>query len=159
VFDGSGPSDSLHVGIVVRVQSDGEITTVEGNYAGQVSRVGPFAPSHQSESAPALRLRPATRSRPAEGVRIVWPGASRQPGKILDLFAGAVGGGPADARPERPRIETESWACETARAAGYERLQADVAKLDPRELSPVWGLVAPRYARRTPRQARPGPGG
>jgi CHAP domain len=46
VFYGSGPSDSLHVGIVVRVQSDGEITTVEGNYAGQVSRVGPFAPSH-----------------------------------------------------------------------------------------------------------------
>jgi hypothetical protein len=46
VFYGSGPSDSLHVGIVVRVQPDGQITTVEGNYAGQVSRVGPFAPGH-----------------------------------------------------------------------------------------------------------------
>jgi len=46
VFYGSGPSESLHVGIVVRVQADGQITTVEGNYAGQVSRVGPFAPSH-----------------------------------------------------------------------------------------------------------------
>jgi DNA (cytosine-5)-methyltransferase 1 len=38
-------------------------------------------------------------------------------------------------------IETEPWACETARAAGHERLQADVAELDPRELSPVWGLI------------------
>ncbi len=46
VFYGQGASDSLHVGIVVRVQADGQITTVEGNYAGQVSRVGPFAPSH-----------------------------------------------------------------------------------------------------------------
>jgi hypothetical protein len=46
VFYGSDPSESLHVGIVVRVGADGQITTVEGNYAGQVSRVGPFAPSH-----------------------------------------------------------------------------------------------------------------
>ena len=38
-------------------------------------------------------------------------------------------------------IETEPWACETARAAGHERLQADVATLDPHEFSPVWGLV------------------
>ena len=38
-------------------------------------------------------------------------------------------------------IETEPWACETARAAGHERLQADVAELDPHEFSPVWGLV------------------
>ncbi len=46
VFYGSGPSESLHVGIVVRVGADGQITTVEGNYAGHVTRVGPFAPSH-----------------------------------------------------------------------------------------------------------------
>ncbi len=46
VFYGSGPAESLHVGIVVRVQADGQITTVEGNYAGHVSRVGPFPPSH-----------------------------------------------------------------------------------------------------------------
>jgi hypothetical protein len=46
VFYGSGPSKSLHVGIVVRVQADGQITTVEGDYAGQVSRVGPFPPSN-----------------------------------------------------------------------------------------------------------------
>jgi hypothetical protein len=46
VFYGKGPSDSAHVGIVVRVLHDGEIETVEGNYAGQVSRVGPFPPAH-----------------------------------------------------------------------------------------------------------------
>jgi hypothetical protein len=46
VFYGAGPSESAHVGIVVHILPDGEITTVEGNYAGQVSRVGPFAPSH-----------------------------------------------------------------------------------------------------------------
>jgi hypothetical protein len=46
VFYGSGPSESAHVGIVVRVLPDGQIETVEGNYAGQVSRVGPFPPSH-----------------------------------------------------------------------------------------------------------------
>jgi CHAP domain len=45
VFYGTGPSASAHVGIVVRVLADGEIETVEGNYAGQVSRVGPFARS------------------------------------------------------------------------------------------------------------------
>ena len=53
VLYGSGPSESLHVGIVVHVTRDGQITTVEGNYAGQVSRVGPFAPSHPvGERAP-----------------------------------------------------------------------------------------------------------
>jgi hypothetical protein len=46
VFYGSGPSGRLHVGIVVRVKTNGEITTVASNYAGQGSRVGPFAPSH-----------------------------------------------------------------------------------------------------------------
>lgn len=46
VFYGAGPTDSAHVGIVVRVLHDGEIETVEGNYAGQVSRVGPFPPAH-----------------------------------------------------------------------------------------------------------------
>ncbi len=46
VLYGSGPSESVHVGIVVRVLPEGRIETVEGNYAGQVSRVGPFEPSH-----------------------------------------------------------------------------------------------------------------
>jgi hypothetical protein len=46
VFYGNGPSESAHVGIVVRVLPNGQIETVEGNYAGQVSRVGPFPPSH-----------------------------------------------------------------------------------------------------------------
>ncbi len=67
----------------------------------------------------------------------------RQPGKILDLFAGA-GGWEEGLRMlglSALGIETEPWACETARAAGHERLQADVAELDPLQFSPVWGLV------------------
>jgi len=46
VFYGSGPGESLHVGIVVNVLPHGQITTVEGNYENKVSRVGPFSPSH-----------------------------------------------------------------------------------------------------------------
>jgi hypothetical protein len=45
IFYGSGPSDSAHVGIVAKVLSDGQIVTVEGNYAGHVTRVGPFSPA------------------------------------------------------------------------------------------------------------------
>jgi hypothetical protein len=46
VFYGTGPSESVHVGIVTQVLPDGEIVTIEGNYAGHVTRVGPFAPAH-----------------------------------------------------------------------------------------------------------------
>jgi DNA (cytosine-5)-methyltransferase 1 len=69
--------------------------------------------------------------------------ASKQPGTILDLFAGA-GGWEEGLRMlglSALGVETEPWACETALAAGHERLQADVAELDPHELSPVWGLI------------------
>ncbi len=53
VFYGSGPSGSVHVGIVERVRSDGQIVTIEGNYGHRVSRVGPFVPSHPvGESGP-----------------------------------------------------------------------------------------------------------
>jgi hypothetical protein len=55
VFYGTGPSESAHVGIVVQVLADGEIVTVEGNYAGKVSRVGPFNPGDATgagEAAP-----------------------------------------------------------------------------------------------------------
>jgi hypothetical protein len=45
IFYGAGPSSSAHVGIVVAVLSNGEIETVEGNYAGRVARVGPFSPA------------------------------------------------------------------------------------------------------------------
>jgi hypothetical protein len=45
VFYGTGPTHSAHVGIIVRVLTDGRIETVEGNYDGKVSRVGPFPPS------------------------------------------------------------------------------------------------------------------
>jgi CHAP domain len=53
IFYGTGPSDSAHVGIVAQVLPDGEIVTVEGNYDGHVTRVGPFQPAHPvGESAP-----------------------------------------------------------------------------------------------------------
>jgi hypothetical protein len=53
VFYGSGPGESLHVGIVARVLPEGRIETIEGNYAGRVTRVGPFPPSHPiGERAP-----------------------------------------------------------------------------------------------------------
>ena len=45
IFYGSGPGDSAHVGLVVQVLPDGEIVTVEGNYDGHVTRVGPFLPA------------------------------------------------------------------------------------------------------------------
>jgi hypothetical protein len=53
VFYGSGPTDSAHVGIVQHVYPDGRITTIEGNYAGHVTLVGPFLPSNPvGERAP-----------------------------------------------------------------------------------------------------------
>ena len=53
VFYGTGPSESAHVGIVAQVLPDGEIVTVEGNYDGRVTRVGPFSPAAPvGEAAP-----------------------------------------------------------------------------------------------------------
>jgi hypothetical protein len=53
VFYGAGPSESAHVGIVAQVLPDGEIVTVEGNYDGRVTRVGPFSPAAPvGEAAP-----------------------------------------------------------------------------------------------------------
>lgn len=45
VLFGSGPGASAHVAIVERVFSDGEITTIDGNYGDRVARVGPFLPA------------------------------------------------------------------------------------------------------------------
>ncbi len=55
VFYGAGPSESAHVGIVQRVYPDGQITTIEGNYANHVAVVGPFQPARATgagEAAP-----------------------------------------------------------------------------------------------------------
>jgi DNA (cytosine-5)-methyltransferase 1 len=67
----------------------------------------------------------------------------RQSGRIIDLFAGAGGWEQALACLDLQAIgiETSEHACDTARAAGFERLQTDVAELDPLSLGPVWGLV------------------
>lgn len=63
--------------------------------------------------------------------------------QIIDLFAGAGGWdeGLADLGFLALGIEIDPMACQTARAAGHERMEADVVALDPRELGPVWGLI------------------
>lgn len=66
-----------------------------------------------------------------------------QPGRIVDLFAGA-GGWDEGLRLlgyEAVGIELDRWACATARAAGHERVEADIAAIDPVEFAPVWGLI------------------
>ena len=119
IFYGSGPSDSAHVGIVVKVLPDGEIVTVEGNYAGHVTRVGPFSPATRSvRPRPCMGMR--SRPRPTvEGGRGVMAlsrkttdvstasrvsarrAAGEDPRPVRRRWR--LGGGPADARPERAR--------------------------------------------------------
>ena len=53
VFYGTGPGDSLHVGLVVRVLADGRIVTIDGNYANHVTRVGPFRPANAAGAGEA----------------------------------------------------------------------------------------------------------
>jgi DNA (cytosine-5)-methyltransferase 1 len=62
---------------------------------------------------------------------------------IVDLFAGA-GGWEEGLRKLGRRalgIEFDPLACATAKAAGHERLEADIAALDPAGLAPLWGLI------------------
>jgi CHAP domain len=56
IFYGKGPSQSAHVGVVVRVLSDGRIETVEGNYENKVSRVGPFLPADATSAGEAAPI-------------------------------------------------------------------------------------------------------
>ncbi len=55
VFYGNGSSESAHVGIVQHVYPDGQISTIEGNYANHVNHIGPFLPAQATnagETAP-----------------------------------------------------------------------------------------------------------
>jgi DNA (cytosine-5)-methyltransferase 1 len=66
---------------------------------------------------------------------------------IVDLFAGPGGwstGLNMIGRAETIGVEWDKAACDTARAAGHERLQADIAELDPFTIggSDVEGLIA-----------------
>jgi DNA (cytosine-5)-methyltransferase 1 len=65
-------------------------------------------------------------------------------GRIIDLFAGAGGWeeGLRELGFSAIGIDSDRWACATARAAGHERIEADVAALDPLAFAPVWGLIA-----------------
>ena len=66
-----------------------------------------------------------------------------QPGRIVDLFAGAGGWdeGLRELGYAAVGIDNDRWACATARAAGHERIEADIAALDPQDFAPVWGLI------------------
>jgi hypothetical protein len=56
VFYGHSPEESAHVGVVQRVYPDGRITTIEGNYAGHVTLVGPFKPAQATNAGEAARI-------------------------------------------------------------------------------------------------------
>lgn len=65
-------------------------------------------------------------------------------GLIVDLFAGA-GGWDEGLRQLGCRavgIDNDQLACETARSAGHERVEGNVAALDPQSFGQVWGLIA-----------------
>ncbi|MGH3266145.1 MAG: DNA cytosine methyltransferase, partial [Trebonia sp.] len=85
-----------------------------------------------------------TTERAACGGALDAASTSRTSGVIVDLFAGAGGWeeGLAQLGDRALGIENDEHACETAITAGHERLQADVAAIDPRELGEVWGLIA-----------------
>jgi DNA (cytosine-5)-methyltransferase 1 len=63
--------------------------------------------------------------------------------RIVDLFAGAGGWeeGLRELGYSAVGIDNDRWACATARAAGHERVEADIAALDPEDFAPVWGLI------------------
>jgi DNA (cytosine-5)-methyltransferase 1 len=64
---------------------------------------------------------------------------------IVDLFAGPGGwdeGLKMIGRADVLGIETDALACETARAAGHERLRADVYSTDPASLGDIEGIIA-----------------
>ena len=63
---------------------------------------------------------------------------------IIDLFAGPGGwstGLNMIGRAETVGIEWDKAACDTARAAGHERLQADIAELDPLTVALQYGIT------------------
>lgn len=66
-----------------------------------------------------------------------------QPGQIIDLFAGAGGWdeGLRELGHAAVGIDNDRWASATARAAGHQRLEADVAALEPETFAPAWGLI------------------
>jgi DNA (cytosine-5)-methyltransferase 1 len=70
-------------------------------------------------------------------------GDVRRHGQIVDLFAGAGGWdeGLRELGHAALGIDNDHWACATARAAGHERIEADIAALDPESFAPVWGLI------------------
>jgi hypothetical protein len=56
VFYGNGPSESAHVGIVQHVYPNGQLSTIEGNYANHVNRIGPFLPAQATNAGEAASI-------------------------------------------------------------------------------------------------------
>lgn len=63
---------------------------------------------------------------------------------IVDGFAGPGGWSEGLRRLGYAEVglEIDATACATARAAGHERIEADVAALNPHDLAPAWGFIA-----------------
>jgi DNA (cytosine-5)-methyltransferase 1 len=81
---------------------------------------------------------------PDAGLRLLAERPGGEGGVIVDLFAGP-GGWSEGLRMlghSEVGIEWDDAACATARAAGHERVQVDVAACEPREWEPVDGLIA-----------------
>lgn len=89
------------------------------------------------------RVNSSCPSPPAAAVSFAGRSADPQH-RVVDLFAGAGGWeeGLRSLGYGAVGIEIDPFACATARAAGHERVEADVAALDPEAFAPVWGLVA-----------------
>jgi DNA (cytosine-5)-methyltransferase 1 len=101
--------------------------------------------AHASQHSEPNELPPPPEGRGFEGapMRRSNKRPRRQPGTIIDLFAGA-GGWAEGLRMlgmSALGIESDQWACATSRVAGHECLQADVAALDPASLGRVWGII------------------
>jgi DNA (cytosine-5)-methyltransferase 1 len=64
-------------------------------------------------------------------------------GTIVDLFAGAGGWeeGLAELGHQAIGIENDTAACQTAEAAGHQRMTVDVADVDLERFGEVWGLI------------------
>jgi DNA (cytosine-5)-methyltransferase 1 len=108
----------------------------------QPSRTGrPNGPLHQPITDGSQR---AASSR-SGSIALAAGAATRSAcGQVVDLFAGAGGWdeGLVQLGYRATGIDTDPYACATARAAGHQRLRADVASLDPHGMAPAWGLIA-----------------
>jgi CHAP domain len=68
-FYGNGPAESEHVGVVTRVDRNGRITTIDGNYANHVTVVGPFKPADATNAGQSYPIYGYARPPAAKGLK------------------------------------------------------------------------------------------